>query len=146
MLRPVEGQRGSELDQRQDAPGRQYSAPVPAIFGMNFQAVSVGQKLIENGIFGGYTDAAGDPTPNMLGEIEFVDAAIGQMVEALEDQNLLGFDHHHHHRQTRPIADRPQPLLPDSRTFGDERYVAGQDLWRIVDPRGRNYGPGTDRG
>ena len=53
--------------------GGSSSAPVPAIFGMNFQAVSVGQKLIENGTFGGYTDAAGDPTPSMLGEIEFVD-------------------------------------------------------------------------
>ena len=37
-------------------------APVPAIFGMNFQAVSVGQKLIEGGVKGGYTDAAGTPT------------------------------------------------------------------------------------
>jgi Type I phosphodiesterase / nucleotide pyrophosphatase len=68
-------------------------APVPVIFGMNFQAVSVGQKLIEkiNGVkvFGGYTDAAGDPTPTMLGEIEFVDAAIGQMVAALQNQRLL---------------------------------------------------------
>jgi len=45
-------------------------APVPVIFGMNFQAVGVGQKLIENGTFGGYTDAAGDPTPSMLSEIE----------------------------------------------------------------------------
>ena len=54
---------------------------MPAIFGMNFQAVSVGQKLIESGVKGGYTDAAGDPTPSMLGEIEFVDAAIGQMVD-----------------------------------------------------------------
>jgi hypothetical protein len=62
---------------------------VPAIFGMNFQSVSVGQKLIEkdsNGIrhFGGYTDAAGTPTDNMLAEIEFVDAAIGQMVAELK--------------------------------------------------------------
>src|SRR5579863_281920 len=60
--------------------------PVPAIFGMNFQAVSVGEKLIENGIYGGYQDAAGNPTPKLLSEIEFVDAAIGQMVEALQDQ------------------------------------------------------------
>ena len=45
------------------------SAPSRSIFGMNFQAVSVGQKLIENGVKGGYTDAAGDPTPSMLGEI-----------------------------------------------------------------------------
>jgi hypothetical protein len=64
-------------------------APVPAIFGMNFQAVSVGQKLIENGTKGGYTDAAGDPTPSMSTEIQFVDAAIGQMVEELEDRHLL---------------------------------------------------------
>ncbi len=64
-------------------------APVPVIFGMNFQAVSVGQKLIENGVKGGYTDAAGDPTPSMLSEIEFVDKAIGQMVSALKSQGLL---------------------------------------------------------
>ena len=65
------------------------SAPVPTIFGMNFQAVSVGQKLIEGGVKGGYTDAAGTPTAQMLGEIEFVDAAIGQMVTALKQQGLL---------------------------------------------------------
>jgi hypothetical protein len=65
------------------------AAPVPVIFGMNFQAVSVGEKLIEHGVFGGYTDAAGDPTPSMLGEIQFVDAAIGQMVAALQSQDLL---------------------------------------------------------
>ncbi len=65
------------------------NAPVPAVFGMNFQAVSVGQKLIENGVYGGYTDAAGTPTPSMKGQIVFVDAAIGQMVAALKSQQLL---------------------------------------------------------
>jgi hypothetical protein len=64
-------------------------ASVPAVFGMNFQSVSVGQKLIENGVYGGYKDAAGNPTPQLLSEIEFVDAAIGQMVTALQNQNLL---------------------------------------------------------
>jgi hypothetical protein len=59
------------------------------VFGMNFQAVSVGQKLIEKGVFGGYTNAEGEPTPSMLGQIEFVDAAIGQMVSALKEQDLL---------------------------------------------------------
>jgi hypothetical protein len=63
-------------------------AAVPRIFGMNFQAVSVGQKLIENGVLGGYSDAAGTPTPSMLAEIEFVDAAIGQMVEGLKAHGL----------------------------------------------------------
>jgi len=61
---------------------------VPQIFGMNFQAVSVGQKLIENGVLGGYTNAAGMPTAAMLGEIRFVDAAIGQFVGALRRNHL----------------------------------------------------------
>jgi len=65
-----------------------HDAPVPTLFGMNFQAVSVGQKLIENGVKGGYTDAAGTPTANMLAEIEFVDAAIGQMVAELKTKGL----------------------------------------------------------
>jgi hypothetical protein len=64
-------------------------APVPQIFGMNFQAVSVGQKFIENGSKGGYTDAAGTPTANLLGEIEFVDGAIGQFVSEIKKQGLL---------------------------------------------------------
>lgn len=66
------------------------AAKVPTIFGMNFQAVSVGQKLIEssNSTTGGYTDAQGTPTPALLSEIEFVDAAIGQMIQELKDQGL----------------------------------------------------------
>jgi hypothetical protein len=64
-------------------------APVPVIFGMNFQAVSVGQKLIESGVNGGYTDAAGTPTAKMLGEIEFVDGAIGQFVSELKKENVF---------------------------------------------------------
>ena len=64
-------------------------APVPNIFGMNFQAVSVGQKLIEGGVKGGYTDAAGTPTAAMQNEIQFVDSAIGQMINELKKQRLL---------------------------------------------------------
>ncbi len=64
-------------------------APVPTVFGMNFQAVSVGEKLIENGVKGGYTDNAADPTPELQSEITFVDGAIGEMVQALKSQGLL---------------------------------------------------------
>jgi hypothetical protein len=60
------------------------TAKVPTIFGMNFQAVSVGQKLVESGVAGGYLDAAGTPTANMLSEFQFVDAAIGQFVSELK--------------------------------------------------------------
>jgi hypothetical protein len=63
-------------------------APVPNIFGMNFQAVSVGQKLVIHALKGGYTDAAGTPTPDMKAEIEYVDAAIGSMVSELKKQGL----------------------------------------------------------
>jgi Type I phosphodiesterase / nucleotide pyrophosphatase len=66
------------------------NAPVPTLLGMNFQAVSVGQKLIEHGVKGGYLDAAATPTAPMLRQIEYVDAAIGQMVAALKNQGLLG--------------------------------------------------------
>jgi hypothetical protein len=63
---------------------------VPTIFGMNFQAVSVGQKLIEssNNTTGGYLDAAGTPTAALLGEIKFVDASIGAWVSELKSQGL----------------------------------------------------------
>jgi len=64
-------------------------APVPALFGMNFQAVSVGQKLIEGGVKGGYTDAVGTLTANMQAEIAFVDASIGQMVAELNKRGLF---------------------------------------------------------
>ena len=65
------------------------TAPVPNIFGMNFQAVSVGQKLIKGSVKGGYQDAAGTPTSTMEDEIKFVDNSIGQMVAELKHEGLL---------------------------------------------------------
>ncbi len=62
------------------------AAPVPTLFGMNFQVVSVGQKLIETSVgSGGYTNAAGVPSAELLKEIEYTDAAVGDMVNALKD-------------------------------------------------------------
>jgi hypothetical protein len=63
---------------------------VPNIFGMNFQAVSVGQKLIEKGnsTVGGYLDAAGTPTSALLSEFQFVDASIAAFVSELKKQGL----------------------------------------------------------
>jgi hypothetical protein len=72
------------------------SAPVPAIFGMNFQAVSVGQKLIDGtNVQGGYVDslmdpfgALGKPTAPLLREIKFVDSAVGKLVAELKAKGL----------------------------------------------------------
>ena len=69
------------------------SAPVPEVFGMNFQAVSVGQKLIELSltppVTGGYRDAQGTPSDALFGQITFVDYSIGKMVAALNRAGLI---------------------------------------------------------
>lgn len=66
------------------------TAPRPAILGMNFQTVSVGQKLIEKSLSltGGYLDSIGTPTAPLLNEIEFTDTAIGNMVAALKGNGI----------------------------------------------------------
>jgi hypothetical protein len=67
------------------------TAPVPTLFGMNFQAVSVGEKLVEPSLSltGGYRDAFGTPSHSLLAEIQYVDGAIGQMVSELSKQGVL---------------------------------------------------------
>jgi hypothetical protein len=57
---------------------------VPAIFGMNFQGVSVGQKLP----VGGYKDAAGTPSAQLQSAIAHTDASIGKMVAELKAKGL----------------------------------------------------------
>jgi len=58
------------------------------IYGMNFQSVSVGEKLIEGGVDGGYLDAAATPTSSLLSEIQFVDDALGQMITKIKERGL----------------------------------------------------------
>ena len=67
---------------------------VPAIFGMNFQAVSVGQKLATSGTFdppglvGGYTDSNAMPASGLAEQLAYVDRSLGKMVRALDQQHL----------------------------------------------------------
>jgi hypothetical protein len=64
-------------------------AETPAVFGMNFQALYAGQILVEPGVGnGGYQNAAGLPSAELLKEIEFVDASIGDIVNALKDRGI----------------------------------------------------------
>lgn len=69
----------------------EHETKVPTLFGMNFQAVSVGQKLVEktNGEVGGYKDAIGTPKETLLKEIEFADASVGEMVDELKSKGLF---------------------------------------------------------
>lgn len=66
------------------------NAPVPTLFGMNFQSVSVGQKLNQKNIstVGGYLDSVGTPSAALLGQIQFIDNQIGEMALAIEDAGL----------------------------------------------------------
>jgi hypothetical protein len=66
-------------------------APVPNLFGMNFQSVSVGEKLVEKSLneTGGYTDALGTPSESLFAEIQYVDGAIGQFISELKKQGLF---------------------------------------------------------
>ena len=67
---------------------------VPTLFGMNFQAVSVGQKLPKSGLaddaglIGGYSDAAAAPNNGLALQLDYVDTALGQLVSALRDSKL----------------------------------------------------------
>jgi len=63
-------------------PTQAYS--VPEIFGMNFQAVSVGQKSPN----GGYSDAVATPTGDLVPALDYVNNAIGAMVGQLQAQGL----------------------------------------------------------
>ena len=75
---------------------------VPAVFGMNFQAVSVGEKLATdnkdgscvddtgslNGQPGGYLDGAGRPTAVLAYGLDKTDEALGAMIQALKEAGI----------------------------------------------------------
>jgi hypothetical protein len=65
------------------------AAEIPSVFGMNFQAVYTGESVKEPGVgVGGYQNAAGLPSAELLKEIEFVDASIGDVVNALKNNGI----------------------------------------------------------
>jgi len=63
----------------------------PAIFGMNFQSVSTGEKLpVSGGQAGGYLADGATPGPVLSGALDFVDRSLGQMVAEIHKQHLDG--------------------------------------------------------
>jgi arylsulfatase A-like enzyme len=58
---------------------------VPTLFGTNFQAVSVGEKLAGSG----YTDVLGTPSAGLESELNFVDQSLGRFVAELKKQGIL---------------------------------------------------------
>ncbi len=70
---------------------RSRKVGVPMLFGTNFQAVSVGEKLAVDpvsGLKGGYTDVLGTPGQALVGQLDFVDRSLGRMVQELKRERL----------------------------------------------------------
>jgi hypothetical protein len=73
----------------------------PAVFGMNFQAVSVGQKLAKDnsdgscpqsthsGQPGGYVDGRGTPSAVLAFGLQKTDEALGDMIKALKNRGIF---------------------------------------------------------
>jgi type I phosphodiesterase/nucleotide pyrophosphatase len=79
---------------------RSKPAPVPAIFGMNFQAVSVGQKLKG----AGYVDVLGTPSAPLAGDLDFGRPVAGTDGERTQEEWIVRSDAHHYQRQTWTVA------------------------------------------
>lgn len=60
------------------------SVSVPTLFGMNFQAINVGQKLPGNG----YTGSNGNLSSGLAGAMKHTDESLGKVVNELKKQNL----------------------------------------------------------
>ena len=63
------------------------SAPIPTVFGTNFQTLSVAQKA-RNYQGGGYADASFTPNTHVAAAITYVDNAIGQFIAELKAKHL----------------------------------------------------------
>jgi hypothetical protein len=105
-----------------DHTGKRRLGP-PAILGMNFQSVSVGQKLATSG----YTDPVATPSVNLANAIGFVDRSVGQMVGALQHGGLA--------ESTLIIVSAKHGQSPIDRT----KRRALSDAALIATPIGANF-------
>ncbi|MEO7035279.1 MAG: alkaline phosphatase family protein [Polyangiaceae bacterium] len=85
ILNEVNGRWSDEgLAGAKDTAGR---PGVPAVFGMNFQALSVAEKSAKP--TGGSVDATGTPGVEIAEALRHTDASIAKMVDALRERDLL---------------------------------------------------------
>ena len=104
----------------------------PALFGMNFQAVSVGQKLPGNG----YLDSRATPSVGLASSIAFVDRSVGSFVDALaarglRDSTLIIISAKH---GQSPIDPSRFTRIPDGAVLTPAINAhAGDDAFHIAD-------------
>jgi hypothetical protein len=129
----------------------------PAIFGMNFQSVSVGQKLAKAGdadyktptLTGGYLDSNATPGTALTIQLKFVDDAIGKFRNELRaqglDQSTLIIVSAKHGQSPIDVADRvtqsdaPFQATPGYGTHGFEICDDEGLIWLEPDLEKANY-------
>lgn len=134
-----------------------HSAPVPELFGMNFQAVSVGQKLPkagpgdEQGLVGGYLDASGSPTNGLAGQLAYVDGALGELIAALRDNRLADstliiLASKHGQSPIDPATFQPLDDDPYTKTPGYAFHIADDAalIWLKPQDRAKNLAAAQD--
>jgi len=102
------------------------SASTPAIFGMNFQAVSVGEKEPGTLFNGGGIDANGNARPDLVSAVNHTDKSIGLILNELQktgqaDSTLVVLTSKH---GQNPVQD---PTVGLSSTFDSQTGKAGGD-------------------
>jgi len=126
-----------------NATGRTKLAGAPEIFGMNFQAVSVGQKLAKAGdadtdksLTGGYLDSNATPGTALTQQLTFVDKALGAMQDELVKKGLdktTLFIVSAKHGQS-PIDHRDRKIMSDAGFQGEPGF--GPNGFEICDDEG----------
>jgi hypothetical protein len=129
---------------------------VPAIFGMNFQAVSVGQKLAKAGdadyqtpnLTGGYLNGNAAPGTALTMQLQFVDDALGTFrrelaVQGVDDSTLIIVSAKHGQSPIDPAArvTEPDPFgaTPGLGTHGFEICDDEALIWLEPDLRHSDY-------
>ena len=129
-----------------DHSGR-YSVGVPAIFGMNFQTVSIAEKLLTSPatligpdakgnytlgpqMLGGYYPGTTTPGPLLQSALDYVNAQLERMVDADPAAGPDRLDGDHRDRQARPVATESESAAPDRRWrdhHRDQQRVGSED-------------------
>jgi hypothetical protein len=132
-------------------------AGAPAIFGMNFQTVSVGQKLAKAGaadyqtptLTGGYLDSNATPGTALTVQFDFIDASLGRfrqelVKQGLDKSTLIIVSAKHGQSPIDPkdrvaISDAPFQSTPGYGTHGFEICDDEGLIWLEPDLEHANY-------
>ena len=133
---------------------------IPSVFGMNFQAVSVGQKLAKAGfgddasLTGGYLDGNATPGTALTQQLQFVDDSLGKMEaeltkQGIADSTLVIVSAKHGQSPIDPkaraiMSDAPFQSVPGFGTHGFEICDDAALIWLQPDQQKANYEAAED--